>query len=70
MGGFGFDLLSWITRRNYPIKMIRIKKFCATTQFDASKAHSSGFIAPYTLAEGLNLTLKNEFPEYFKKDAD
>ncbi|MGQ7148468.1 hypothetical protein ACUOA8_60035, partial [Escherichia sp. SS-MK2] len=25
----------------------------ATTQFDATKVHSSGFVAPYTLSQGL-----------------
>ena len=69
-GGIGFDLLSFISGKNFAIKSIRIKKFCATTQFNASKAHSTGFIAPFTLAEGLHLTLKNEFPEYFKKETD
>ena len=70
VGGFVFDLLSSLTGKSYPIKMIRIKKFCATTQFDAIKAHSSGFIAPFTLAEGLHLTLKNEFPEHFTKEPE
>lgn len=36
-------------------------KFCATTQFDASKVNSSGFKAPYTLGEGLAKTLEFEF---------
>ena len=39
---------------------LRVKKFCATTQFDATKAHSV-FTAPYTLEEGLNKTLEFEF---------
>ena len=38
-----------------------MKKFVATTQFDATKAHSSGFEAPYTLEEGLDMTLNYEF---------
>jgi len=70
MGGLAFDILSSVTGKNYPIKMIRIKKFCATTQFNAAKAHASGFIAPFTLSEGLHLTLKNEFPEHFRRDVD
>lgn len=61
LGGLGFDLLSRITRRKFTISSIRIKKFCATTQFDATLAHSSGFVAPYTLGEGLDRTLKSEF---------
>ncbi len=61
LGGLGFDLLTWITGKKFTISSIRIKKFCATTQFDATLAHSSGFVAPYTLGEGLDRTLKSEF---------
>lgn len=60
IGGYGFDLLAIITRRKLSISSVRVKKFCATTQFDASKAHST-FKAPYTLEEGLNNTLEFEF---------
>lgn len=62
-GGLVFDLISRITGRKFPISSVRIKKFCATTQFDASLAHNSGFEAPFTLAEGLDRTLKSEFGE-------
>ena len=60
LGGFGFDLLAFLTRKKLPISSVRVKKFCATTQFDASKAHST-FRAPFTLEEGLNKTLQFEF---------
>jgi len=62
-GGLCFDLLNRITGKKFPITSVRIRKFCATTQFDASLAHSSGFVPPYTLAEGLDRTLKSEFGE-------
>jgi nucleoside-diphosphate-sugar epimerase len=61
LAGFGFDVLSSITGKKFPVSSVRIKKFCATTQFDASKANSLGFKPPYTLSEGLNNTLQNEF---------
>lgn len=60
-GGYGFDLLSKITGKKFSVSSVRVKKFCATTQFDATKAHSSGFKAPYTLSEGLHRTLQFEF---------
>ena len=60
LGGYGFDLLAIITRKKLSISSVRVKKFCATTQFDAAKAHST-FRAPYTLEEGLNNTLEFEF---------
>lgn len=60
LGGYGFDLLAKVTGKKKTISSVRVRKFCATTQFDASKAHS-GFQAPYTLEEGLNRTLEFEF---------
>lgn len=61
MGGYCFDIIAKITGRKLPISSVRVKKFCATTEFDATKVHSSGFEAPYTLGEGLARTLEFEF---------
>ena len=61
LGGKCFDLLAWVTGKKLAISSVRVKKFCATTEFDATKAHSSGFVAPYTLADGLARTLTFEF---------
>jgi nucleoside-diphosphate-sugar epimerase len=61
LGGIGFDVIAGITGKKFPITAVRIKKFCASTQFDATLAHRSGFKAPFTLAEGLDRTLKSEF---------
>ena len=60
-GGYCFDLLAKVTGKKLTISSVRVKKFCATTEFDATKAHSSGFKAPYTLKEGLARTLEFEF---------
>jgi nucleoside-diphosphate-sugar epimerase len=61
LGGYGFDVLAFIARKKLPVSAVRVRKFCATTKFDAQLAHSSGFQAPYTLGEGLARTLKYEF---------
>ena len=61
LGGFCFDVLAFITRRKLTISSVRVKKFCATTQFDATKVQNTDFRAPYTLAEGLARTLEFEF---------
>lgn len=61
LGGYGFDVLAKITGKKLAISSVRVKKFCATTDFDATKAHSSGFIPPYTIDEGLKRTLEFEF---------
>ena len=60
-GGYCCDLLAKLTGKKLTISSVRVKKFCATTQFDATKAHSCGFKAPYTLDEGLARTLEFEF---------
>lgn len=60
LAGYGFDLAVLITRKNLSISSVRIKKFCATTQFDASNAHSI-FSAPFSLEEGLDKTLEYDF---------
>jgi nucleoside-diphosphate-sugar epimerase len=60
-GGYCFDVLSMLTKRKMTISSVRVKKFCAVTQFDATKAMSSGFKPIFTLEEGLSNTLIYEF---------
>lgn len=60
-GGRCFDILAFITRKKLTISSVRVKKFCATTQFDSTKAMTSGFKPPYTLEEGLSRTLEFEW---------
>ena len=60
-GGYCFDLLAKLTGRKFAVSSVRVKKFCAITQFDSTKALSSGFVPPYTLQEGLSRTLEFEF---------
>jgi nucleoside-diphosphate-sugar epimerase len=61
MGGLCFDLFAKLTSKKQVISAVRVKKFCATTQFDATATHQSGFVPPYTLSEGLHNTLYYEF---------
>lgn len=68
MGGYCFDVLAKILGRKLAISSVRVKKFCATTEFDSSKMHSTGFKPPYTLAEGLSRTLEFEFLHPRKDD--
>ncbi|GLR10860.1 UDP-N-acetylglucosamine 4-epimerase [Mixta theicola] len=68
LGGYCFDILSKLTGNKYAISSVRVKKFCATTQFDATKVHSSGFKPPYTLQQGLDRTLQYEFVADKKDD--
>lgn len=68
LGGFGFDLLAFLTRKKLAISSVRVKKFIATTQFNATKVHMSGFKAPFTLEEGLDRTLNYEFVQERSED--
>ncbi|MBD1422507.1 NAD-dependent epimerase/dehydratase family protein [Sphingobacterium chuzhouense] len=61
LGGYGFDVLAFITRKKLNISSVRVKKFCAVTQFSSSKAMASGFVPPYTMEEGLRNMLEEEF---------
>jgi nucleoside-diphosphate-sugar epimerase len=70
LGGFGFDVLAFVMRKKLAISSVRVKKFVATTEFDATKAHSSGFKAPYTLEQGIDRTLNYEFVQERSKDEE
>ncbi|WP_118195463.1 NAD-dependent epimerase/dehydratase family protein [Albibacterium indicum] len=61
LGGYGFDVLAFLLRRKLNISSIRVKKFCAVTMYDSTKAMSSGFAPPYELKEGLERMLEEEF---------
>lgn len=61
MAGYGFDVLAKVTKKKLPVSSVRVRKFCATTQFASDKVLASGFKAPFSLAEGLENTLLFEF---------
>lgn len=60
-GGLVLDLAAKVTRREFPISAIRVKKFCATTQFRSSRIASTGFLPRVSLHEGLERTIDYEF---------
>ncbi|WP_159634862.1 NAD-dependent epimerase/dehydratase family protein [Sphingobacterium composti Ten et al. 2007 non Yoo et al. 2007] len=61
LGGYCFDVLAFLTRKKLSISSVRVKKFCAVTKYDSTKAMSSGFVPPYTMEEGLRRMLNAEF---------
>lgn len=67
IGGYCFDIFSKITGKKLSVSSVRVKKFCVTTQFNATKAHNS-FNAPYSLKQGLDKTLEHEFINPKKDD--
>lgn len=58
--GYILDMFSFILRREFNVSAVRVKKFCATTQFNADKMYSH-FVPPFTLIEGLEKTITYEF---------
>ena len=61
LGGYGFDVLAFLSRKKLTISSVRVKKFCAVTKYDSTKAMSSGFVPPYSMEEGLRRMLNAEF---------
>jgi GlcNAc-P-P-Und epimerase len=58
--GYVFDFFSWLTSKKSIISSVRVKKFCATTQFDSKKAHSI-FKSSISIKSALKKTLDYEF---------
>lgn len=58
--GYFADVLSRLTKINFPVSSIRVKKFMSTTQFNTA-ATETGFKSSVSLEEGLEKTLEYEF---------
>lgn len=69
LGGYGFDILAKVTRKKLPVSSVRVKKFCAVTQFDSVRIQESGFKPAFSLEEGLTRTLQYEFGTGAKKNS-
>lgn len=60
-GGYCFDLLAKVIGKKFPISSIRVKKFCSSTEINADKINTSGFVRPVDFKDGLQQTLTSEF---------
>jgi len=60
MAGYTADVLAKLGVK-LPISSIRVKKFCASSEFSSAKHELDGFEAPFSLQEGLDRTLEAEF---------
>ena len=58
--GYLIDFFAFIFRKKTRISSVRIRKFCASTQFNSSKIDQF-FKRPYSLEHGINSTIENEF---------
>jgi GlcNAc-P-P-Und epimerase len=59
LGGYCFDALAKLTGKKFSISSVRIKKFCATTQFSSVHVEQTGFRPKFSLNEGLEITMKS-----------
>ena len=55
------DGVARISGKNLPISALRVRKFAASTDFASDKSSLAGFVAPYSLQDGISKTLKSEF---------
>ncbi len=67
LGGYGFDILGKLTGKKLSVSSVRVKKFCAVTQFDSVQVRKTNFKPTFTLGEGLARTLQYEFGSGVKK---
>jgi nucleoside-diphosphate-sugar epimerase len=61
IGGKLFDGVGSLLGREFSISGIRVKKFCATTQFRSSRIDQLGFKSPVPLRDALERTIYYEF---------
>ncbi|MDA9062073.1 NAD(P)-dependent oxidoreductase [Planktomarina temperata] len=61
MLGYTADLVSKVTGKKFPVSSIRVRKFTSSTEFKCSITSLDGFVAPFTLTEGITRTLQSEF---------
>ncbi len=59
-GGYFFQLMKFLKISSNEISAVRVKKFCATTQFDSSKMLLE-YEPSFSLIDGINKTIEKEF---------
>ena len=58
--GYACDAAARVSRRNFPVSAVRVRKFAATTQF-SGRASATGFSPPVPLPDALARTIRFEF---------
>lgn len=62
--GYVFDGIARLTGKQLPISSIRVKKFCANTTCAADKYKKTGFQPQFTLQEGVERMIENDFSQF------
>jgi nucleoside-diphosphate-sugar epimerase len=70
LAGHAFDVLGKVTRRQFSISAIRVRKFAAETTVSTERLTATGFVPRYSLKESLVRTLAAEFPQLAKHSRD
>jgi nucleoside-diphosphate-sugar epimerase len=60
--GSALDVAARVTGKSFPLSAVRVKKFCANTQFSAERAFASGFTPRTSLTEALARVIQADFP--------
>lgn len=68
LAGLSFDILARITKKNFPISLVRIQKFCADTTVDADKAHQSAFKPLFSIMQGVERMINHDFRDYIQTE--
>lgn len=67
LSGMFFDVLARVTGKKFPLSLIRVKKFCATTTFKSNSQLMRNFDRPFVLDQAIEKTIDLEF---FSDDKD
>lgn len=60
-GGVLLDCMASLTGRSFPVKAIRIRKFCESTRFIAAGLRETEFVPRYALEQAVARTVRSEF---------
>lgn len=58
-GGLALDVLGKLTGKKFSISSVRVKKFCATTEFSAVRMQQTGYKPMVSLSQGIDDTIKS-----------
>lgn len=61
--GSALDAAARISHKSFPLSAVRVKKFCANTQFSADRAGAIGFRPSVSLTEALARVIQSDFPD-------
>ncbi len=68
--GHLLDAVAHLTGQTFPISAIRVRKFCESTQFRAGRIAQTGFVPPFSLRDGLERTIRFDFPDKVTKASE